>query len=177
MGVAEFTSGEFILNAEVQQQDVGHFVRLDGNLGEIELFASGSTDSIPIPTSVNYDFSITGPDAGAIAELAGIDNVAATPFQVSGEYSREHSVIGFDEALLRVGQNEVGFSGDIDLDITDAVETVGGLMAAKLGLVPIPGASVEVVQWENATGCVPRFETEICVSRNGWSRLAMYRIV
>ncbi|MDJ0906137.1 MAG: AsmA-like C-terminal region-containing protein [Woeseiaceae bacterium] len=119
LGVPPFASGEFQISADVQQQDVGHRVRLDGTLGQISLFASGSTDSFPLPRSVNYDFSITGPDAGAIAELAGIDAVAAAPFQVSGEYWRDNSVIGFNDALLRVGQNALGFTGDVDLDSLD----------------------------------------------------------
>ena len=65
LGVPEFASGEYTLTAEIRQQDVGHLVRLDGNLGQIELFASGSTDSILSPRSVNYDFSITGPSSSA----------------------------------------------------------------------------------------------------------------
>lgn len=44
----------------------------------------------------------------------------------------------------RVTVEDLAETFDIDLDITDDVETVGGLMAEKLGLVPIPGAIVDV---------------------------------
>lgn len=119
LGVPQFTSGEYALTAEIQQQDVGHRIRLSGNLGQIELFASGSTDRILNPGSVNYDFNITGPSSGAVAELAGIVHLPDAPFQLSGEYSRKDSVIGFDNALLRMGDNSLGFDGDLDLDSLD----------------------------------------------------------
>lgn len=116
LGVPEFASGAFTLTGDIQQQDVGHLVRLDGNLGQMQLFASGSADKMLRPSSVNYDFSISGPSSGAIAELAGIEGLPATPFHLSGDYSRENSVISFDEAVLRTGENTLGFEGDIDLD-------------------------------------------------------------
>ena len=44
----------------------------------------------------------------------------------------------------RVTVEDLAEKFDVDIDITDDVETIGGLMAQQLGLVPIPGAVVHV---------------------------------
>ena len=116
LGIVQFATGEFDVAASVRQLDVGHQVKLTGNLGQIELIASGWTDSILPPRSATYDFNITGPSAGFVAELFDIDGIPADPFQVSGEYSRNGPLIGFENALLRVGANALGFDGEVDLD-------------------------------------------------------------
>lgn len=111
-----FSEGQFEVVANLQQMESGHQVRIDGNLGQIELFASGSIDNLLLPSSVGYDFSIRGPNARHVAELFGIDGVPSEPFQVSGDYSREAKLLGFDDALLRVGNNAVRFEGRVDID-------------------------------------------------------------
>ena len=116
LGIVQFATGEFEVAANVQQLGTGHQVRLDGNLGQIELIANGSADSILTPRSANFDFSVTGPNAGFVGELFGIDGVPATAYQVSGEVSRKDSLIGFENALLRIGANAVSFDGKIGLD-------------------------------------------------------------
>ena len=116
LGIVQFATGAFDVAATVQQLDSGHQVRLDGNLGQIDLIASGWTDSILPPRSANYDFSISGPNADFVAAVFGVDGVSPDPFQVSGGYFRNGSLIGFENALLRVGANGFGFDGEIDLD-------------------------------------------------------------
>ena len=62
--------------------DNGHQLRLDGNLGDIELFTSGSLDRILNPQEIAHDLSINGPNIGRVAALFGIDNASQEPFQV-----------------------------------------------------------------------------------------------
>ena len=119
LGVPQFSSGAYQVTAEVRQQNVGHLVRLNGDFGQVKVVAGGSTDSILAPSSVNYDFSIAGPSAGDVARLAGIDGVPAEPFQVTGEYSRDDHLIGFDDALLRVGENAIRFGAELDVASLD----------------------------------------------------------
>lgn len=160
LGVPQFATGAFTVSANVQQQDVGHLVRLDGSLGQIALFASGNTDSILNPRSVNYDFNITGPNAGAVAGLAGLQSVPEAPFQISGEYTREMSVIGLDNALLRVGRNVVEIDGNLELDSLDvdmAVTAEGpdfstiGSIAGTSGLPAEPFALTGRIRKDGAT--------------------------
>jgi hypothetical protein len=103
------------LTANIQQLDSGHQLRLDGNLGDIEVFVSGNFDQLLLPQQVAHDFSIAGPDAHFVAELFGFDNVPAAPFQISGDYARSGLELTFTNTILNVGEYSVLFSGDIDL--------------------------------------------------------------
>ena len=111
-----FTAGDFEVTANVQQREQGHQARIDGHLGEIALFASGSIDNLLIPHSVAYDFSISGPNARHVAELAGIHGASAEPFQVSGDYSRDGMSLRFRDTLLRVGENSLNFDVSVNID-------------------------------------------------------------
>lgn len=116
MALPQFARGQFTVAADIEQQDVGHRVRVEGNVGQIQLFASGWVDSLLNPQSADHDFSISGPDALEVAGLFGIDGVPEAPFRVTGDYSRQGKVLNFENALLRVGDNSVGFNGEVDLD-------------------------------------------------------------
>jgi uncharacterized protein involved in outer membrane biogenesis len=116
MALPQFATGEFAVAANIEQQQVGHRVRVEGNVGRIQLFASGSVDSLLKPQSADHDFSISGPDAQDVAALFGIAGVPEAPFQVSGDYTRQGKLLNFENALLRVGENSVSFAGSVDLD-------------------------------------------------------------
>ena len=115
LSLPPFAEGEFELIANIQQFDSGHQLRLDGNLGDIEVFVSGNLDNLIIPQQVAHDFSITGPDAHFVAALFGVDNVPAAPFQISGDYARSGLELTFTNTILNVGEYSVLFSGDVDL--------------------------------------------------------------
>lgn len=116
LALPPLAAGEFELIANVQQFDAGHQLRLDGNLGDIEVFVSGNRDSLMLPQEVAHDFSITGPDAHFVAELFGIDDIPAAPFQLSGDYARSGPELTFTNTTLSVGEYSVQFSGDIELN-------------------------------------------------------------
>ena len=114
LGLPPFARGEFRISANVQQQEIGHQLKIDGNLGDIALFSSGNVDSLLVPNRVTNDFSIAGPDAHYVAELFGIEGVPTSAFQISGDYKRVGRLLEFDNALLRVGSNSIKFDGELD---------------------------------------------------------------
>ena len=67
----------------------------------------------------------------------------------------------------RVTVEDLAEKFDVDIDINDDVETVGGLMAQQLGVVPIPGAVVHVAGL--------RLEAEDTVGRR--NRISSVRVV
>ena len=119
LALPPFATGEFELVANVQQVGAAQQIRLDGNLGDIELFASGNMDSLRNPQTVAHDISIAGPDAQSVAELFGIDGLAPLPFQISGDYSRAGRVVAFHNAILRVGENSVSLDSEVDFSSPD----------------------------------------------------------
>ena len=115
LGLPPLAAGKFEVSADVRRFESGHQVRIDGNLGEIEIFASGNIDSLLYPQTARYDFSVSGPDARHVAELFGFDGVPGGAFQVTGDYSRDARTLTFKDTLVRVGPNSVLLNGEVDI--------------------------------------------------------------
>lgn len=111
---------------------------------------------------------------GGTAGLVTIEDVIE---EIVGEISDEHDVLGPDIEELANGEYRVSSRLHIDdlaelLEIElpdDGIDTVGGLMAKRLGIVPIPGASVDIDSWtltaESTAGRRHRIDT-VVVSRD-----------
>jgi CBS domain containing-hemolysin-like protein len=105
---------------------------------------------------------------GGTAGLVTIEDVLE---EIVGEIADEHDVRGPDVEELSNGEFRVSSRLHIDdlaelikIDIDDeGVDTVGGLMAKRLGIVPIPGAIVDLGTWsltaESTAGRRHRIDT------------------
>ena len=86
---------------------------------------------------------------GGTAGLVTIEDILEEIVgEIADEYDTEKPSVeklagGAVRVTARLGVDELGQLFKVDLD-DDDVETVGGLMAKKLGRVPLPGAEVEV---------------------------------
>jgi hypothetical protein len=119
LDIPPFADGVFTLNASVHQQADGHGVQLNGNFGQIEFEASGVVDSLLIPRTSSYSFSIRGPDAQRVSDLLGVDGVPADAFEVSGNARRDGLLIGFDEVVVSIGESSVRLGGIVDAAVMD----------------------------------------------------------
>jgi len=111
---------------------------------------------------------------GGTAGLVTIEDVIE---EIVGEISDEHDVLGPEVEELANGEYRVSSRLNIDdlaelLEIEildDGVDTVGGLMAKRLGIVPIPGATVDIENWrltaESTAGRRHRIDT-VVISRD-----------
>jgi uncharacterized protein involved in outer membrane biogenesis len=115
LALPPFAAGAFEVVANVQRLENGHQVRLEGNLGEIELFVRGNFDNLMLPTRVRHDFRVSGPDVSPLAELFGMEGAPALPFQLAGDYSRDDRRLTFKDAIARIGANSIAFEGVVDL--------------------------------------------------------------
>lgn len=114
---------------------------------------------------------------GGTAGLVTIEDVIE---EIVGEISDEHDVLGPDIEELANGEYRVSSRlhvGDLaellEIEIPDeGVDTVGGLMAKRLGIVPIPGATVDIDSWtltaESTAGRRHRIDT-VVISRDTFS--------
>ena len=111
---------------------------------------------------------------GGTAGLVTIEDVIE---EIVGEISDEHDVLGPEVEELANGEYRVSSRLNIDdlaelleIEILDeGVDTVGGLMAKRLGIVPIPGATVDIDNWkltaESTAGRRHRIDT-VVISRD-----------
>ena len=113
---------------------------------------------------------------GGTAGLVTIEDVIE---EIVGEISDEHDIQGPEIEALPSGEFRVSSRIQVDdlADLikteieADGVDTIGGLMAKLLGIVPIPGASVEIGDWkltaESTAGRRHRIDT-VLVSRDSF---------
>lgn len=116
---------------------------------------------------------------GGTAGLVTIEDVLE---EIVGEISDEHDVLGPDVEELTNGEFRVSSRLHIDdladlikIEIEDeGVDTVGGLMAKRLGIVPIPGAVVDLGDWtltaESTAGRRHRIDT-VLVSHDSFAEV------
>jgi len=117
---------------------------------------------------------------GGTAGLVTIEDVIE---EIVGEISDEHDVLGPEIEELANGEYRVSSRLNVDdlaelleIEILDeGVDTVGGLMAKRLGIVPIPGATVDIDNWkltaESTAGRRHRIDT-VVISRDSFTEEA-----
>ena len=114
---------------------------------------------------------------GGTAGLITIEDVLE---EIVGEIADEHDALGSEIEELASGEYRISsrlsvsdLAELLEIEIDDeGVDTVGGLMAKQLGIVPIPGASVEISNWtltaESTAGRRHRIDT-VLISRDNFS--------
>ena len=114
---------------------------------------------------------------GGTAGLITIEDVLE---EIVGEIADEHDALGSEIEELANGEYRISsrlsvsdLAELLEIEIDDeGVDTVGGLMAKQLGLVPIPGATVEISNWtltaESPAGRRHRIDT-VLISQDNFS--------
>jgi CBS domain containing-hemolysin-like protein len=114
---------------------------------------------------------------GGTAGLITIEDVLE---EIVGEIADEHDALGSEIEELASGEYRISsrlsvsdLAELLEIEIDDeGVDTVGGLMAKQLGIVPIPGASVDISNWtltaESTAGRRHRIDT-VLISRDNFS--------
>lgn len=151
LGIPPFAAGEFEVTGNINAENGGNLVNLEGNLGEITVFASGNIDAFIRPERAEFDFNLAGPDAKYVAEVFGIKDVTQAPFQVSGQFNLDgrRYTLSDTEALFATGNVEV--DGWIDLsrpipDVDVRISSSGpdlSLVGAFSGLRGIPSEAFD----------------------------------
>lgn len=129
LGLPPFAEGPFQIDGRLRKLDGGNQVRFEGNLGAIDVFASGSVDRLLNPGSTQFDFNVSGPDARHVAEVFGIDGVPEVPFRVTGDLEQEGKRLSFKGTRAELGENSVGIDGWLNLNgpVPDADVTVNAV--------------------------------------------------
>ncbi len=114
VGLPPFAAGEFSVEATVHKIATGNQFRADGNLGEIDVFASGNMDHLLGSRTLQIDFNIGGPDAKHVAELFGIQDAPTEPFRITGDLDRDLRKLTFENVRVQVGPDWFEIGGSLD---------------------------------------------------------------
>jgi uncharacterized protein involved in outer membrane biogenesis len=115
LGLPPFAEGEFQVDGKIRRTDGGSQLRLDGYLGAIEIFVSGTVDVLIEPQRVELDFNFSGPDTQYVAEVFGIKDAPAAPFRILGDLKKRESRYEFSRLQVQLAHGEIDASGWIDL--------------------------------------------------------------
>ena len=119
VGLPPFAEGEFRLESRVLRVASGNQLRVEGNFGEIDVFASGNIDRLLGSSTLQLDFNIGGPDAKHVAELFGIEGASAKAFRLTGDVSRNDRELVFENTQVQIGTDSIMLNGS--LDFTDRI--------------------------------------------------------
>ena len=118
LGLPPFAEGEFQVDGRIRKLGGGSQLRLDGNLGAIEIFVSANVDVLIEPRHADLDFNFSGPDTQYVAEVFGIKGAPAAPFRISGDLKKRESRYEFSRLQAQLAHGEIDASGWIDLGET-----------------------------------------------------------
>jgi uncharacterized protein involved in outer membrane biogenesis len=152
LGLPPFAEGPFQIDGRLRKLDGGNQIRLEGNLGAISVFASGSVDRLLKPGSTQLDFIIAGPDTRYVAEVFGIDGAPEVPFQVTGDFKQEAERLSFTGTHARLGDNSVRLDGWFDVstalpDVDVTIEAAGpdfSVFAPFMNVKGIPAEAFDI---------------------------------
>jgi uncharacterized protein involved in outer membrane biogenesis len=114
LGLPPFAEGEFLVDARIGKLVAGSQLRLEGNIGAIDMVASGTVDSLIKFRTAQLDFNVSGPDTQYVAEVFGVAGAPAVPFLISGDVNKQDSRVVFSGTRVQLGENILGFDGWLD---------------------------------------------------------------
>ena len=170
-----FAEGAFKVDGSIQKIDNDNQIRLSGNLGAIDILASGHIDRLINPQRAELHFDYSGPDTMHVAEMFGIEGASDAPFHVSGDVTQERRRFEFSETRTQIGNNAITINGWIDTTKSvpdgDLSVTASGPNLSVVGpftkIVGIPAEAFEIDGRIQKSGASVRFDDlKIAVGEN-----------
>ena len=129
-----FSEGPFDYQLRLNTKGEMTQIDLDGDLGSLDIKATGELDQLRDPRKGNIHFSVDGPDLGALVKVFGIDGLVEEPFSHETRAEVKGDAIHFRKATLTTASDHLelgghfskgkGFAGT-DLDIHFDTREIG----------------------------------------------------
>ena len=150
-----FSDGAFDFKVALNTEGKMTRVDLDGDLGSVDITAKGELDRLIKPGDGNLQFSVNGPNLGALAKVFGLDSSVEDPFNHEFQANFERDRVHIKKATLKTDRDQLeigghfstaaGFAGT-DLDIHFQTDEAGrwtkvfGQPQQELGPLDLDGA-------------------------------------
>jgi len=101
----EFTRGAFDFDLELDTGEYDTELNLVGDLGQLDVNASGKVDDFRRPREGQVKFEITGPDLQSLGEALGEPKLVSAPYHFKGDITAHLGVVDIHTFAFEVGEN------------------------------------------------------------------------
>ena len=129
-----FSEGDFDFTLRLNTEGDMTKLDLNGDLGSVDIGATGELDRLIKPSKGNVQFSVDGPNLGALAKIFGVDGLVEDAFSHAAHASFSGDAIHFKKATLKTASDHLeigghfgtgpGFAGT-ELDIHFETQEIG----------------------------------------------------
>jgi len=113
LALPDFSSGKFDFDLKVDSSEHKTLIDLVGDLGSLDINASGVVDDILAPSEGNIELDMTGPDLQKLVAAFGEPNLPAEPYQLKGDLSVRNAVKHVHNMSFKIGENQGQLDGKI----------------------------------------------------------------
>ena len=178
LDLPKFAEGAFKVDGSIHKVEDNNQIRLNGNLGAIDIFASGQLDRLINTQRAQINFKYSGPDTMYVAEMFGIKGAPDASFEISGDVTQAGRRFEFSDTRAQVGDNVLTINGWIDTknqvpdgDISVAASGPNfSIIAPFTGLKGIPAEAFKIDGRIQKSGSSIKFDdVKIAVGKNNLS--------
>jgi len=121
-----FSDGPFDFRVDLDNQGGMTAIDVDGDLGSLEIVASGAVDRLRQPDNGRLEVQVQGPDLQAFVAALGYDDLVSEPFNAG---------IGatIEAGVLKIERAELSTAGDL-IDLAGMIALHGPLGGSRLDL-------------------------------------------
>ncbi len=138
-----FSEGPFDYTLRLNTEGKMTRLVLDGDLGSVDIKARGELDRLINPSKGNVEFSVDGPNLGALAKIFGIDGLVEDAFSHETHAEFKGDAIHFRKTTLSTASDHLEIAGHFN--------TGPGFSGTELD---IHFETEEIGRWANAVGQV-----------------------
>lgn len=150
--VPEFSSGPFNFDLRIETGNGQAAIGLNGDLGSLDIDASGTLDDLLSPSSGDMSFDVSGPDLAALSAALGREIPLGVAYSLQGAVSIRERIAQIRNVRISAGENRAVVSGAIGLGsrrtATDMDLRLAGPdfreVAAALGVPRLPAGAFRV---------------------------------
>jgi hypothetical protein len=139
LALPEFTQGAFDFDLSLDTGDYDTVLNLVGDLGQLDINASGTVDDFRHPQEGELKFEVTGPDLHSLGEALGEPNLVSVPYHLKGDVSAHLAVLDIHTFQFELGETRGQIVGKIgewpDLTDTDIHLYISGPDLSQWGPV------------------------------------------
>ena len=103
-----FSEGKFDFTLRLNTEGDMTKLDLNGDLGSVDIGATGELDRLIKPSKGNVQFSVDGPNLGALAKIFGVDGLVEDAFSHEAHASFSGDAIHFKKATLKYRKRPPG---------------------------------------------------------------------